>query len=101
MDYKRLGKETSASFGTYPEVPLSAARGQRDNAYRLITGGIDPVEAKREQNRQDREAKPKPLKLRLSMNAAGGMAIKNSTGRLTLTVAHVAALRAFWVATSE
>jgi hypothetical protein len=101
MDYKRLGKETSITFGAYPGVSLADARHQRDNAHRLITEGIDPVKLKRERGKRDRAARLTAPKLRLSMNGDGTMVIEKPTNRVILTVAQVAALRAFLIATSD
>lgn len=101
MDYKRHGKETCISFGSYPEVSLSEARQRCTNAWALIADEIDPVEHKRELGRLDRAARPKAPQLHFSMNAQGGMAIENKTSRLTLSAVQVAALRAFMIATNE
>jgi hypothetical protein len=37
------------ALGVYPEVTLADARAKRDEAKRGIAGGIDPMEAKREE----------------------------------------------------
>lgn len=41
--YRFDGKEKKLSFGSYPDVPLAAARDQRDQARQLIAGGTDPA----------------------------------------------------------
>ena len=46
---KTGGKDTTMSFGTYPEVSLADARGRRDEARKLIANGIDPSEVRKAQ----------------------------------------------------
>jgi len=40
--YRVGGKEKLLSMGVYPEVPLAAARARRDDARKLLAGGVDP-----------------------------------------------------------
>ena len=40
--YRVAGRERLISFGTYPEVPLKAARERREQARRLVQSGGDP-----------------------------------------------------------
>jgi integrase len=40
--YRYAGKEKLLSFGVYPDVVLKIARERRDEARRLVAGGIDP-----------------------------------------------------------
>lgn len=42
LKYRFGGKEKRLSFGAYPVVSLKDARERRDNAKRLLAGGIDP-----------------------------------------------------------
>jgi integrase len=42
LRYRHGGKEKMLSLGTYPEVGLAIARERRDEARKLIAGGIDP-----------------------------------------------------------
>lgn len=42
LKYRFQGKENRLSLGVYPEVGLKFARERRDEARRLIAGGIDP-----------------------------------------------------------
>lgn len=103
MIYKRLGKGTTLSLGTYPDVSLSAARQGCADARRLLDEGIDPVASKRghqEQERAARLALPKTPKLRFSMTESG-MTIETTFTRLSLTPAQVAALRAFLIASED
>lgn len=43
MKYRIGGKEKRLTFGLYPEVSLSEARAERDEARRRIRGGADPA----------------------------------------------------------
>jgi integrase len=42
FDYRYEGKRKTLSFGVYPDVGLSDARGKRDDARKLIAAGGDP-----------------------------------------------------------
>lgn len=44
LKYRFGGKEKLLSFGTYPEVSLKDARQRRDDARKLLAGGVDPGE---------------------------------------------------------
>jgi hypothetical protein len=41
------GKEKLLSLGTYPDVPLKAARDKRDEARKLIAAGVNPSESRK------------------------------------------------------
>ena len=101
FSYKRLGKPTTISFGSFPEISLSDARLQREESIKLIAQGIDPVNQSREQNKLSRSARAKAPILNLSMSEIGGMVIENKYSRITLNVAQVAALKSFLIATNE
>jgi len=45
--YRFAGKENTLALGPFPEVPLAAARGKRDNARTLIVEGKDPSQHKK------------------------------------------------------
>ncbi len=47
IKYRYGGKERLYAAGTYPQVTLSDARGQRDMVKRLLREGRDPVQARR------------------------------------------------------
>ncbi|HEJ7994541.1 TPA: integrase arm-type DNA-binding domain-containing protein, partial [Serratia liquefaciens] len=47
LRYRFLGKEKTLALGVYPETSLSEARVKRDEARKLIAGGLDPCEQKR------------------------------------------------------
>lgn len=49
LKYRVAGKEKLLALGVYPEVTLADARAKREDAKRGIAGGIDPMEAKREE----------------------------------------------------
>lgn len=49
LKYRVAGKEKLLALGVYPEVTLADARAKREEAKRGISGGIDPMEAKREE----------------------------------------------------
>ncbi|MFD2270920.1 Arm DNA-binding domain-containing protein [Undibacterium arcticum] len=76
MIYRRLGKGTALSFGTYPEMSLTNARQQCADAHRLIADGIDPIEQKRERRKQTQAARPITRKFHFSMNDQGDMVIE-------------------------
>lgn len=101
MSFQLHGRESTTTFGAYPEMSLDDARQQCANTTRLIGDGIDPVELKRQQRRQTQAATPTTRKFHLSMNDQGGMVIENRSHRMALTVQQVAALRAFLIATGD
>jgi len=47
MNYRLGGKQKTLALGSYPAVSLSTARTRRDDARKLIEGGVDPSKAKR------------------------------------------------------
>lgn len=49
MKYRFNGKEKTLSFGAYPIVSLSEARGQRDAAKKLLSQKLDPGAKKQEE----------------------------------------------------
>ncbi|HCS1866698.1 TPA: tyrosine-type recombinase/integrase [Shigella dysenteriae] len=49
LKYRVAGKEKLLALDVYPEVTLADARAKREDAKRGIAGGIDPMEAKREE----------------------------------------------------
>jgi integrase len=51
MKYRFNDSEKKLSFGTYPEVSLATARDKQLEARRLIDGGIDPSEHKKQAKR--------------------------------------------------
>ena len=55
MKYRILGKEKLLALGVYPEVTLAKARAKRDEARKLISNGIDPMAAKREEKHQKKQ----------------------------------------------
>lgn len=53
---QRNGRETSITFGPYPELSLADARLKRSEARRLLLDGADPVEHRDQKRRQSAEA---------------------------------------------
>ena len=51
LKYRIAGKEKRYAIGAYPAVSLSEARTRRDEARKLIADGIDPVHARKEEQR--------------------------------------------------
>jgi integrase len=49
MDYRLAGKRKTLAIGVYPDMSLSAAREQREQARKLIANGVDPVAVKQAQ----------------------------------------------------
>ncbi len=52
LRYRFAGKPKMLSLGVYPEVSLSDARTARDEAKRLIAGGVNPSEVRKAQKRE-------------------------------------------------
>src|SRR5687768_8542594 len=52
VQYRRGGKQKLLALGVYPEVTLAEARDKQATARKLISNGLDPAAAKREQKRQ-------------------------------------------------
>lgn len=51
MKYRHAGKEKRLAVGVYPEVSLTAARKQRDEARALLAAGMDPGETRKTEKR--------------------------------------------------
>jgi integrase len=49
FDYRYGTKRKTASFGAYPQVTLSEARGQRDGAKKMLANNVDPGANKKAQ----------------------------------------------------
>lgn len=49
LKYRFAGKEKRLSLGVYPDVSLKDARDRRDDARKLLAGGIDPSENRKAQ----------------------------------------------------
>ncbi|EIM5532721.1 tyrosine-type recombinase/integrase [Salmonella enterica subsp. enterica] len=52
LRYRFSGKAKLMSLGTYPNVALADARTARDEAKKLIAGGIDPAEVRKAKKRE-------------------------------------------------
>lgn len=53
IKFRYNGKEKSLALGAYPDLSLLEARTMLRNAKNLLANGIDPAEAKQEQNRAE------------------------------------------------
>lgn len=56
MKYRHAGRERVLAIGSYPDVTLKQARQERDKARALISDGVDPVEKRREDERERQAA---------------------------------------------
>jgi len=57
MAYRQAnGKSNRLTFGPYPEISLSEARTMRTDARKLLVGGIDPGQHKKNNEREQKEA---------------------------------------------
>ena len=54
LKYRFGGKERKVSIGAYPEITLAKARSRREEIRTMLAQGIDPNEAKRQQNEADK-----------------------------------------------
>lgn len=52
LRYRFAGKAKLMSLGTYPNIALADARTARDEAKKLIAGGIDPAEVRKAKKRE-------------------------------------------------
>lgn len=52
--YRFAGREKMLSFGVYPEVSLEDARGSRDYARELLSQGIDPSVARKQEKAREK-----------------------------------------------
>jgi len=50
FNYRIQGKQKTMAIGVYPDVTLAMAREKRDEARKLIAGGIDPMQEKKTDN---------------------------------------------------
>lgn len=57
LAYRFAGKQKLMALGEYPTVPLSDARKRRDKARRLLSEGVDPLEARKAEKREAEAAK--------------------------------------------
>lgn len=52
FDYRFAGKRKTLALGVYPETSLKEARDKRDDARKLISNNLDPIEVKKTQKLQ-------------------------------------------------
>jgi integrase len=55
MDYRFDDKRRTLALGVYPDTTLAKAREKRDNARKLLAGGLDPAENKKARKAARRE----------------------------------------------
>jgi integrase len=60
--YRFADKEKLLALGSYPEISLSEARKQREEARRLLANGTDPGEAKKAAREADKERRANTFK---------------------------------------
>ncbi|MEX3924001.1 Arm DNA-binding domain-containing protein [Paraburkholderia sp. BR10936] len=102
LKYRFDGKEKSLSFGVYPAVSLTAARGLRDRARALLAEGVDPSEVRKEERAiQHHEATRLEAEMRFSVDSDGALSIQLGSRRMNLNPSETARLRAFLIATRE
>jgi hypothetical protein len=111
VQYRFEGKQKLLSFGKYPDVSLKEARKQRAHARNLLTLGIDPGIAHKEERAEaraaqrdarakarDDEARRKGA-ARFLLDNEGALSFRLGNRSLFLTPAETAELRAFLNAT--
>ena len=95
VKYRFKGKEKQYSIGIYPEVSLAQALAARDQTRLLLKDGIDPVQARRNADKD----RPKPEKetnpFRIELSRTGELTIETETRIIRLTPREVTALRSF------
>ncbi len=101
FDYRFTHKRKTLALGMFPTVPLIDAREKRDDARRMIAGGVDPAEHRKagKTTQPETPPTPEPVSLRFVLADIGGLEIETKTARLSLTPDQTAALRVFLDAT--
>lgn len=94
LKYRFERKEKGLSLGVFPEVSLSAARQQRDEARALLRLGIDPSAA-RQAAKSDNPKPSRQPTFHLSLSADGGLSISKRHKKLILTPEQTLALKVF------
>lgn len=95
LKYRFKGKEKQYSIGTYPEVSLTEAREARDKARLLLEDGIDPVQARRDADKDRPKPKADNTPFRLELSYRGVLTIETETRIIRLTPREITALRSF------
>jgi hypothetical protein len=62
FNYRFGGKHKTLALGVYPDVGLADAREKRDAARRLLAAGEDPMERRREDERETRAREQETLR---------------------------------------
>ena len=95
MKYRFQGKEKQYSIGIYPEVSLDQAKEARDQARLLLKDGIDPVEARRNADKDRPKTEADKNTFRLELSRKNELTIETETRIIRLTPIQVIALRSF------
>lgn len=103
FNYRFHGKQKTISLGVYPDVTLTQAREQRNEARKLLALGVNPSEQRKERKEHKKEQGENPrhksTPLRFDLSEQGALLIETDTVKLRLTLAQTTALRAFLDAT--
>jgi len=85
LDYRYLSKRKTLALGVYPTVSLAKARKRREEARVLLSEGIDPSQAKRDdrQARQDLAANTFELIARDWLLKTKATRVESTQGKLT------------------
>ena len=94
--YRYDGKEKQLSFGTFPLVSLTEARGKRDAFRALLADGIDPsVHIQAAKMAKLAEETRRLAATRFTLESDGGLSIQLGKRCLALTPAETVELRSF------
>ncbi|WP_062125572.1 integrase arm-type DNA-binding domain-containing protein [Paraburkholderia monticola] len=98
--YRFGGKEKRLSLGVFPDVKVCEARERRDQARKLLAGGSDPGELRKEERAAQLEQRARQdAAMRFTLDNDGALSLRIGTRRLSLTAAETAELRTFLDAT--
>lgn len=101
LKYRFNGKEKLLSLGTYPAIPLRAARQQGKLARELLAQGTDPGEYFKEKRQAEKDAAARQhTPTRFSIDNTGALSIHLGRRNVALTATETAELRAFLKATT-
>lgn len=98
--YRWAGKQNTISCGVYPETGVAEARERRDEARKLLDGGIDPSQhAKAERAIERDEQARQRAATRFMLDSDGALSFRLGSRSLSLTPAETGELRCFLDAT--
>lgn len=100
LKYRWAGKESSLSFGGYPDVSVEQARVLAEDARNQLKSGINPAEhAKCDQARRQDELARQVAATRFMLEHDGALSFRLGRRTLCLTPAETSELRSFLDAT--